>query len=353
MKSLIRPLLALSLGALLVSPALAASQATSTRPSTHSSSQREDARRHDEAGGRARRPQHRDRGAARGPARASATPTRRRSSPAGRTSRRTSSCTKKIVPESTYKQVQRATSIAKQSSRSQSRSVASGPGRRRAAPALAARDRSPRSRAMESLLAQVRLRAPLRSASPFEGEAVLLAAALLARRGFFRLPVVIAVAVAANALADQVYFQLARLRGRAWLEQRFGQHPRFQRLIDLVGRRGGLAARRQPLRLRPAHRDPRRVRRPRHGRRGLHAARPPGRPRSGPCPIGGPRLLGRRRARAAARRRAPLRGWRSRSSSSSPSRSSLGLRHARRAVRWRELGRCGPTSTRWCRSSSA
>ncbi len=74
----------------------------------------------------------------------------------------------------------------------------------------------------------------------FEGEAVLLAGALLAQRGFFRLPVVIAVAVAANTLADQVYFQLARQRGRAWLERRFGQHPRYQRLIDLVGRRGFL-----------------------------------------------------------------------------------------------------------------
>ena len=72
----------------------------------------------------------------------------------------------------------------------------------------------------------------------FEGEAVLLAAALLAQRGFFRLPVVIVVAIAANALADQVYFQLARQRGRAWLERRFGQHPRYQRLIDLLGRRG-------------------------------------------------------------------------------------------------------------------
>jgi phosphatidylglycerol lysyltransferase len=73
----------------------------------------------------------------------------------------------------------------------------------------------------------------------FEGEAVLLAAALLAQRGFFRLPVVIAVAVAANSLIDQVYFQLARLRGRAWLERRFGRHPRYQQLIGLVGRRGG------------------------------------------------------------------------------------------------------------------
>jgi phosphatidylglycerol lysyltransferase len=74
----------------------------------------------------------------------------------------------------------------------------------------------------------------------FEGEAVLLAAALLAQRGFFRLPVVIAVAVAANSLADQVYFQLARLRGHSWLERRFGPHPRYQQVMELVGRRGGL-----------------------------------------------------------------------------------------------------------------
>jgi lysylphosphatidylglycerol synthetase-like protein (DUF2156 family)/membrane protein DedA with SNARE-associated domain len=74
----------------------------------------------------------------------------------------------------------------------------------------------------------------------FEGEAVLLAAAVLAAEGVFRLPVVIAVAVAANSLADQLYYQLARLRGRAWLERRFGSHPRYQRLIGLVGRRGGL-----------------------------------------------------------------------------------------------------------------
>ncbi|HSD65197.1 MAG TPA: phosphatidylglycerol lysyltransferase domain-containing protein [Vicinamibacteria bacterium] len=74
----------------------------------------------------------------------------------------------------------------------------------------------------------------------FEGEAVLLGAALLAHRGFLRLPVVVAVAVAANSAADQAYFQLARLRDRQWLEKRFGEHPRYRQLIDLVGRRGGL-----------------------------------------------------------------------------------------------------------------
>jgi phosphatidylglycerol lysyltransferase len=73
----------------------------------------------------------------------------------------------------------------------------------------------------------------------FEGEAVLLASALLAQRGFFHLPVVIAVAVAANSLSDQVYYQLARIRGRSWLERRFSQHPRYHQLISLIGRRGG------------------------------------------------------------------------------------------------------------------
>jgi phosphatidylglycerol lysyltransferase len=73
-----------------------------------------------------------------------------------------------------------------------------------------------------------------------EGEAVLLAAAILASRGFFRLPVVVAVAVGANTLADQFYFQLARLRGRGWLERRFGRHTRYRRLMDLVRSRGGL-----------------------------------------------------------------------------------------------------------------
>ncbi len=92
---------------------------------------------------------------------------------------------------------------------------------------------------MESLLVKYGY-ALLFAGVALEGEAVLLAAALLAQRGLFRLPVVIAIAVVANAFADQVYFQLARQRGRVWLDRRFGQHPRYQRLIDLVGRRGFL-----------------------------------------------------------------------------------------------------------------
>jgi len=73
-----------------------------------------------------------------------------------------------------------------------------------------------------------------------EGEAVLLVASVLAQRGFFAWPAVLVVAVAANTLADLAYFGLARRRGRGWLEARYGGHPWFQRLMDLMSRRGPL-----------------------------------------------------------------------------------------------------------------
>lgn len=88
---------------------------------------------------------------------------------------------------------------------------------------------------MESLLVKYGY-ALLFAGIAVEGEAVLLAAGLLARHDFFRLPVVIAIAVAANAFADQFYFRLARQRGRAWVEKRFGQSPRFQSLMARMGR---------------------------------------------------------------------------------------------------------------------
>jgi len=71
-----------------------------------------------------------------------------------------------------------------------------------------------------------------------EGEAFLLAAALLVSRGYFRLPLVILVAIAANTAADQVYYALARARGRAWLERRYGENPRYQRVVAAVSRHG-------------------------------------------------------------------------------------------------------------------
>lgn len=69
-----------------------------------------------------------------------------------------------------------------------------------------------------------------------EGEAFLLAAAFLANRGMMHLPVVIAVALAANCAADQAYYMVARTRGRSWLEKRFGHHPRYKQAVDWMSR---------------------------------------------------------------------------------------------------------------------
>src|SRR5689334_10857720 len=65
-----------------------------------------------------------------------------------------------------------------------------------------------------------------------EGEAFLLAGAFLANRGYFRLPLVILVAIAANTLGGQFYYLAARVRGRQWFESRFGGSPRFRRILD-------------------------------------------------------------------------------------------------------------------------
>jgi len=72
-----------------------------------------------------------------------------------------------------------------------------------------------------------------------EGEAFLLAASFMVHRGLiFSLPMVMLVAVAANCGADQLYYMLARTRGRAWLQRRFGKHPRYQKVVDLIKRHG-------------------------------------------------------------------------------------------------------------------
>jgi phosphatidylglycerol lysyltransferase len=69
-----------------------------------------------------------------------------------------------------------------------------------------------------------------------EGETFLLVGAFLARQGVLILPAVVFVAIVANSTIDQIYFHLARVRGRAWLERRFAQSPRFARLLDLMSR---------------------------------------------------------------------------------------------------------------------
>jgi lysylphosphatidylglycerol synthetase-like protein (DUF2156 family) len=71
-----------------------------------------------------------------------------------------------------------------------------------------------------------------------EGETFLIAASYMAQLGLFRLPWVIAIAIASNSAADQIYYLMARTRGRAWLERRFGQHPRYQKVLGLMFRHG-------------------------------------------------------------------------------------------------------------------
>jgi membrane protein DedA with SNARE-associated domain len=69
-----------------------------------------------------------------------------------------------------------------------------------------------------------------------EGEAFLLAASFLAHRGYFHLSLVIVVAIAANWAADQIYYVVARSRGKRWLEDRFSQNPHYPRVLDLMAR---------------------------------------------------------------------------------------------------------------------
>jgi phosphatidylglycerol lysyltransferase len=69
-----------------------------------------------------------------------------------------------------------------------------------------------------------------------EGESFLLAGAFLAHRGILHLPLVLAVAIVANCVADQAYYMVARTRGRAWLERRFGGHPRYSQAVGWMSR---------------------------------------------------------------------------------------------------------------------
>jgi phosphatidylglycerol lysyltransferase len=69
-----------------------------------------------------------------------------------------------------------------------------------------------------------------------EGEAFLLAASFLANRGAMILPLIIAVAIIANCTASQAYYMVARTRGRAWLEKRFGRNPHYKNAVNWMSR---------------------------------------------------------------------------------------------------------------------
>src|SRR5262245_18332959 len=69
-----------------------------------------------------------------------------------------------------------------------------------------------------------------------EGEGFLLGAAFVAHRGYCQLPLVILTVILATCTADQAYFLLARRRGSAWLQARFGRHARYRQVLSLMKR---------------------------------------------------------------------------------------------------------------------
>ena len=73
-----------------------------------------------------------------------------------------------------------------------------------------------------------------------EGDATLLSASFLAHRGYFRLVAVVVLAAAATTMANQFYFWISRTRGKALLESKATQDPRYARLESWVRRRGVL-----------------------------------------------------------------------------------------------------------------
>jgi len=70
-----------------------------------------------------------------------------------------------------------------------------------------------------------------------EGEAVLIAGAFLASRGYFNISTVALVALAANTFSAQFYYTAARVRGRRWFESRFPEKSVYRRIIGWVGTR--------------------------------------------------------------------------------------------------------------------
>ncbi|RPJ65499.1 MAG: DedA family protein, partial [Acidobacteria bacterium] len=73
-----------------------------------------------------------------------------------------------------------------------------------------------------------------------EGDAFLLGAAFLANRGQLQFPLVLLVATAGTMVADQVYYQLARARGRAMLAAKAAAQPGIERVRRWVERRAVL-----------------------------------------------------------------------------------------------------------------
>ena len=69
-----------------------------------------------------------------------------------------------------------------------------------------------------------------------EGEGFLLVAAFLAHQGMLDFATVLVVAIAANFFSDQIYYAIARARGLAWLEARFGRHRQYNQAVGWMKR---------------------------------------------------------------------------------------------------------------------
>jgi membrane protein DedA with SNARE-associated domain len=76
--------------------------------------------------------------------------------------------------------------------------------------------------------------------SIFEGDATLLTAAFLANRQHFALWAVMATATVATTLANELFFFIARRRGKAFLDRKIAHHPRYARVGEMVRRRAVL-----------------------------------------------------------------------------------------------------------------
>jgi len=69
-----------------------------------------------------------------------------------------------------------------------------------------------------------------------EGETILVVAGYLAHRGHLHLPYVIAAAVLGTFVGDQIFFQIGRQSGRAFLARRPHWQPRAERVRQLFER---------------------------------------------------------------------------------------------------------------------
>jgi len=73
-----------------------------------------------------------------------------------------------------------------------------------------------------------------------EGETPVIVASFLAHRGYLALPMVMLVAFAATVASDQIFFQLGRSRGRAYLASRPTWQEKAVRVERLIVRHGVL-----------------------------------------------------------------------------------------------------------------